>query len=71
MSTKVLELLKARRNELEAIAGSYANWSQIEEWHTKTRPIISKHFHDGLTAFDKIIKVSWMITVGITRPSCL
>jgi len=41
--------------------GSRAGWSQITEWHTRTRPVIAQHYSDQLDAFDSIIKIQWTV----------
>jgi hypothetical protein len=72
MSTQVIDLLRTRRVELLNIAPERGKWSEITEWHTRARLLISQYFKEQVKAFDKLIEVKWvafprMIAMGGKR----
>ena len=59
-SSKILDALHQRRDELVAIDSSRANWSKVARWHTRTRPVIAQFFPQQLVAFDALGVPRWV-----------
>jgi pyrimidine deaminase RibD-like protein len=59
-SSKILDTLHQRRDELVAIDSSRANWSKVAQWHTRTRPVIAQFFPQQLAAFDALGVPKWV-----------
>ena len=56
MSTDSRSRLLQLCTDLSEIEASRANWHKIEEWCTRTRPLIELHFPTQLGHFDKLTK---------------
>ncbi len=59
MQAKPLAALRQRRDELVDLNAGYQSWSKVQEWHTKTRPLIAQCFSTHLEPFDRLIVVNW------------
>ncbi|MGL6076129.1 MAG: TIR domain-containing protein [Fimbriiglobus sp.] len=59
MSSKVIEMLRQRRIELDGLAVTYPSWQKVTEWHARTRPVLKQYFPEQVDKFDEFLQPRW------------